>query len=309
MRPVPGVPGRAGNRPCARHENAAATFLSGNTDYSIIEMAVHIALTSSIAYAERSRHRLDICRPSDAIDAPVIIFFYGGAWRSGNKELYRYVAKALARLGYVVVVPDYRIFPEVRYPDFLEDGALVVRWVKGNVARFGGDPEKIFLKGHSAGAHIAAMLSIDGRWLGKVGLRPGRDIAGLIGIAGPYDYMPLHDETLKVIFGGANRPETQPIFHVSPGAPPSLLITGGRDRLVEPGNSTRLAARLVAAGNTAKVLIYRRVGHYIIIAALAPALRFLVPVLRDVDAFIADTLQSAQYRTRWPNDSFNVAVT
>ena len=272
-------------------------------------MAVHIALTSSIAYAERSRHRLDICRPSDAIDAPVIIFFYGGAWRSGNKELYRYVAKALARLGYVVVVPDYRIFPEVRYPDFLEDGALVVRWVKGNVARFGGDPEKIFLKGHSAGAHIAAMLSIDGRWLGKVGLRPGRDIAGLIGIAGPYDYMPLHDETLKVIFGGANRPETQPIFHVSPGAPPSLLITGGRDRLVEPGNSTRLAARLVAAGNTAKVLVYRRVGHYIIIAALAPALRFLVPVLRDVDAFIADTLQSAQYRTRWPNDSFNVAVT
>jgi len=121
--------------------------------------------------------------------------------------------------------------------------------------------------------------------------------------------MPLHDETLKVIFGGANRPETQPIFHVSPGAPPSLLITGGRDRLVEPGNSTRLAARLIAAGNTAKVLIYRRVGHYIIIAALAPALRFLVPVLRDVDAFIADTLQSAEYRARWPDDSFNVAVT
>ena len=84
MRPVPGVPGRAGNRPCARHENAAATFLSGNTDYSIIDMAVHIALTSSIAYAERSRHRLDICRPSDAIDAPVIIFFYGGAWRSAE---------------------------------------------------------------------------------------------------------------------------------------------------------------------------------------------------------------------------------
>jgi acetyl esterase/lipase len=261
---------------------------------SLTAMVFRIRLTPSIAYAERSRHRLDICRPRDAIAAPVIIFFYGGAWQSGYKELYRYVAKALARRGYVAVVPDYRIYPEVCYPDFLVDGALVVRWVKDNIARFGGAPEKIFLKGHSAGAHIAAMLSIDPRWLGKVGLNPRRDIAGLIGIAGPYDLLPLRDDKLKVIFGGADRPETQPIFHVAPGAPPSLLVTGGRDRLVEPGNSTRLAARLVAAGNAATVRTYERVGHFIIIAALAPFLRFFVPVLRDVDAFIAQTLRASR---------------
>ena len=114
----------------------------------------------------------------------------------------------MARRGYVAVVPDYRICPEVCYPDFLDDGAFVVRWVKDNIARFGGDPDKLFLKGHSAGAHIAAMLSIDGRWLGKVGLNPRRDIAGLIGLAGPYDLMPLQlrDKKLKVIFGGTNRP-------------------------------------------------------------------------------------------------------
>lgn len=257
-------------------------------------MVFRIELTQSIAYAERSRHRLDVCRPRGAVGAPVIVFFYGGAWRSGYKELYRYVAKALARRGYVAVVPDYRIYPEVCYPDFLDDGALVVRWVKDNIARFGGDPGKLFLKGHSAGAHIAAMLSIDARWLGKVGLDPRRDIAGLIGIAGPYDLMPLRDETLEVIFGGADRPETQPIYHVSPGAPPALLLTGGRDRLVEAGNSVRLAARLVAAGNAATVLTYRRVGHYIIIAAVAPFLRFLVPVMRDIDAFIAATLRGPQ---------------
>jgi acetyl esterase/lipase len=167
---------------------------------------------------------------------------------------------------------------------------LAVRWVKDNVAHFGGDPDKIFLQGHSAGAHIAAMLALDARWLRHVGLAPGRDIAGLIGIAGPYDYMPLRDEILKVIFGGADRPETQPIYHVSPGAPPALLMTGGRDRIVEAGNSSRLAARLRAAGNAATVRTYRRVGHYLIIAALAPLLRFLVPVLRDVDGFIACTL-------------------
>jgi acetyl esterase/lipase len=270
-------------------------------------MPFRIQLTQSIAYAERSRHRLDVCRPRGAAAAPVIIFFYGGAWQSGYKELYRYVAKALARRGYVAVVPDYRIYPEVCYPDFLEDGAQVVRWVKDNIARFGGDPDKLFLKGHSAGAHIAAMLSIDARWLGKVGLDPRRDIAGLIGIAGPYDLMPLRDEKLKVIFGGVNRPETQPIFHVAPGAPPALLMTGGRDRLVEPGNSVRLAARLVAAGNTATVLTYRRIGHFIIIAAVAPFLRFLVPVMRDLDAFIAATLRAPQRNMAQPTRTLEIA--
>jgi acetyl esterase/lipase len=270
-------------------------------------MPFRIQLTQSIAYAERSRHRLDVCRPGGAAAAPVIIFFYGGAWQGGYKELYRYVAKALARRGYVAVVPDYRIYPEVCYPDFLDDGAQVVRWVKDNIARFGGDPDKLFLKGHSAGAHIAAMLSIDARWLGKVGLDPRRDIAGLIGIAGPYDLMPLRDEKLKVIFGGVNRPETQPILHVAPGAPPALLMTGGRDRLVEPGNSVRLAARLVAAGNAATVLTYRRIGHFIIIAAVAPFLRFLVPVMRDVDAFIAATLRTPQRNMAQPTRTLEIA--
>jgi acetyl esterase/lipase len=270
-------------------------------------MPFRIQLTPSIAYAERTRHKLDVCRPRDAVAAPVVIFFYGGAWQSGYKELYRYLAKALARRGYVAVIPDYRIYPEVCYPDFLDDGARVVRWVKDNIARFGGDPEKLFLKGHSAGAHIAAMLSIDAHWLGKVGLDPRRDIAGLIGIAGPYDLMPLRDEKLKMIFGGVDRPETQPIYHVAPGAPPALLMTGSRDHLVEPGNSVRLAARLVAAGNLATVLTYRRVGHFIIIAAIAPFLRLLVPVMRDVDAFIAATLRAPQRNAAQPVTALEIA--
>jgi acetyl esterase/lipase len=258
------------------------------------DMLRAMKISQSIPYAERRRQTLDICWPVAAANAPVVVFFYGGAWRSGSKEMYRYVGKALARRGYVAVIPDYRVYPEVCYPDFLEDGALVVRWVMDNISRFGGDPEKIFLKGHSAGAHIAAMLAIDGRWLGKVSLEPGRDIAGLIGIAGPYDYMPLRDEILKVIFGGADRPDTQPIFHVAPGAPPALLMTGSHDRVVEPGNSVRLAERLRAAGNAATVLTYQRVGHYRIIAALAPLLRIFAPVLHDVDAFIANTARSGR---------------
>lgn len=253
-----------------------------------------IRFTGSIAYASGVRETLDVCRPIDAVGAPVVVFFYGGGWRSGRKGFYRYVAKALARRGYVAVLPDYRIYPEVRYPKFIEDGTLAVRWVKDNIGGFGGDSARIFLMGHSAGAHIAAMLAIDTRWLQQVGLSAGQNIAGLIGLAGPYDFLPLRDETLKVIFGGAEQRETQPIFHVSPGAPPALLLTGGNDRVVEPGNAIRLAARLRAAGNAATTRIYRRVGHFLIVAAMAPLLRFLLPVLRDVDAFVAEVARSPQ---------------
>jgi acetyl esterase/lipase len=251
-----------------------------------------IALTSDIPYVDGARHTLDVCRPKTVAAAPVVVFYYGGGWRSGRKRIYRYVARALARHGYVAVVPDYRIYPEVRYPDFLDDGARAFRWVKDNAARFGGDPQKIFVMGHSAGAHIAAMLAVDPSWLQKVGLAPGRDIAGLIGISGPYDFLPLRDKTLKIIFGGANRPETQPIFYVAPGAPPSLLVTGDADTIVDAGNSTRFAERLRAAGNDATAVFYPRVGHFNIIAALAPFLRFIAPVLRDADAFIVRTLHS-----------------
>ena len=255
-------------------------------------MKRRIKFLHSIPYGKASRNTLDVYWPVAAFAAPVIVFFYGGAWSSGNKKLYRYVGKALARRGYVAVIPDYRIYPEVRYPGFLEDAALAVRWAADNARQFGGHPRKMFLNGHSAGAHIAAMLTIDSRWLENVGLAPGRDLAGLIGISGPYDFLPLRDDKLKAIFGGANRAETQPIFHVSADAPPALLITGSRDRIVEPNNSARLAARLRAVGNDATVLSYGLVGHFLVIAALAPLLRFVAPVLRDMDAFIAEILES-----------------
>jgi acetyl esterase/lipase len=142
------------------------------------------------------------------------------------------------------------------------------------------------------------MLAVDASWLRKVGLVPGRDLAGLIGIAGPYDFLPLKDETLKIIFGGANRPETQPISHVTAGAPPALVVTGDADDVVQPGNSTRLAERLRAAGNDATAVLYPRIGHYIIVAALAPFLRFLAPVLRDADSFIARIIRSRAVHSR-----------
>lgn len=261
-----------------------ATLLNSLTSHQGYE------ITRSVAYSKGTRHTIDIYSPAGAKHAPVIVFFYGGSWQGGSKESYLFVAAALAQRGYVTIVPDYRVYPEIRYPKFIEDGALVLRWVKDNAARFGGNSRKLFVMGHSAGAYIAAMIAINGRWLRAVGLNAHRDIAGLIGIAGPYDFLPLQDETLKIIFGGANRPETQPISYVTPGVPPALLVTGANDSTVDPGNATRLANRLRAEGNRAKVVVYSGVGHITIIGSFAQQLQFLSPVLRDVEAFVTETV-------------------
>ena len=245
-----------------------------------------IALTTSIAYAKGARHTLDVCRPKSATAAPVIVFFYGGGWRSGSKRTYRYVAKALARRGYVAVLPDYRIYPQARYPDFLDDGAQAVRWVKDNAKRFGGDPQKIFLMGHSAGAHIAAMLALDATWLQKVGLAPGRDIAGLIGVSGAYDFLPVRDPDLRIIFGGENRPVTQPISYAEGRKSPALLLTGAADKVVSPGNTVRLAAKLRSSGNDVTERLYPRIGHFTIMAGFAPLAASFLPELDDLDAFV-----------------------
>jgi acetyl esterase/lipase len=246
-------------------------------------------ITHSIAYGRNARQVLDVYRPDGARAAPVVVFFFGGSWQGGDKETYLFLAAALAQRGYVTVVADYRVYPEVRYPKFIEDGALAVRWTKNNAVRFGGDPGRIFVMGHSAGAYIAAMLAINGRYLNAVGLDPHRDLAGLIGVSGPYDFLPLQDETLKIIFGGANRPETQPISYVTRGLPPSLLVTGLNDGTVDPDNATRLAARLREFGNRVKVIKYPGVNHLTIVGSFASSLRFLAPVLSDVDHFIGET--------------------
>ncbi len=261
------------------------TGCSPATVLNLLAWQTGFAITRSVPYATGARRTLDIYRPDGTTASPVIVFFYGGSWQSGSKRIYKFVAVALARQGYLVVIPDYRVYPPTRYPGFLEDGALALRWAKDNATRFGGNPNKLFVMGHSAGAYIAAMLALDGRWLKAVNMTPDRDITGLIGISGPYDFLPLRSETLRTIFGSANDAMTQPIAHVSPGAPPALLATGSDDQIVDPGNSARLAARLQAAGDAATVLTYPRVGHLGIIGAFAWPLRFLAPVLSDVDAF------------------------
>jgi acetyl esterase/lipase len=240
----------------------------------------------SSQYAEGPRQGVDVYTPAGATRRPVIVFFYGGNWDSGDKASYRFVAASLAERGYVVVVPDYRVYPQVRFDGFMQDGAQAVAWTKRNIAKFGGDASRVFVMGHSAGAHIAAMLALDERWLGAVGLTPRRDIAGLIGVAGPYDFLPLGSAKLRDIFSGGDIARTQPINFANGNEPPALLLHGSGDTTVEPGNTARLATRLRAKGNDARAIIYPNVGHADIIGAVSPLLKQIAPVVDDVDRFV-----------------------
>ena len=230
---------------------------------------------------------LDVYRPARPALAPIVVFFYGGSWRDGKRSWYRYVGQALASRGVVVVVPDYRKYPQVVFPAFVQDAARAVAWAHANAASIGGDPRQLFVMGHSAGAHIGAMLATDARYLDHEGMKP-RDLSGFIGLAGPYDFAPFTDPELVAIFGSSpdSQRAAQPINFVDGNEPPMLLLQGLTDKKVLPRNSPNLAARMQAAGETAQCKFYPDVGHTKIALSLAPAFSRWSSALNDTLEFI-----------------------
>lgn len=246
-----------------------------------------------VAYGPNPYHRLDVYRPvRTAGNLPVVIFFYGGSWQSGARSDYRFVGAALARLGLTVAIPDYRLYPDVHYPDFIHDAARATAWVIDNAGDYGGDPQAVFVAGHSAGAYLAMMLALAADYLAAAHSDRAL-LAGAIGIAGPYDFLPITGPVYRKIFGAAaDLAKTQPIAHVDHAAPPILLLTGARDRLVAPANTASLAATLRAAGASVDTRIYPSIGHIRILLATLPPLSLIVPVLADIAGFIARTRES-----------------
>ena len=237
-----------------------------------------------VAYGADPRQRLDVYVPkrAGAGPRPVIIFFYGGSWNSGERAGYAFVGRALAAKGFVTVIPDYRLVPAVRYPAFVEDGAAAVKWARTHAKTYGGDGERIVLAGHSAGAYIAAMLAMDGRWLGA----DRKAVRGLAGLAGPYDFAPFDKEASVAAFGAwPDAAETQPVTHADASAPPTLLLAGADDETVRPRNSKALAAKLSAAGVAAELKLYPGIGHIGILTAIAKPFRGKAPVVVDVAGF------------------------
>ena len=247
-------------------------------------------VASAVPYGDHPHQRLDVYAPSRPADTrrPVVVFFYGGAWSSGSRGAYAFAGRAYAGEGFVAVVPDYRLVPEVRFPAFVEDGAAALRWVRDNIARYGGDPARVTVAGHSAGAHIAALLALDPRWLRGAGVAPDFVRAGAL-MAGPYDFLPFDDARSLAAFGGWPRPaETQPITYARGDAPPLWLATGTTDTTVRPRNSEELVARLRAAGASPTLKLYPGRGHADLVIGLARPLRGRVSTLADSAAYLRE---------------------
>jgi len=246
----------------------------------------HYTEQAGQAYGDDPRQQLDLYRPTSvAADAPVVVFFYGNGWREAARADFEFVGSALAEDGIIVVVPDYRAYPEVSFPAFVEDGAAAVRWAMDNIDGVADGVRPLYLMGHSAGAHIAAMLSLDPQYLAAVA-DPPPPLAGFIGLSGPYDFLPLDEGYLQQVFPEDTRPQSQPIEFVSAAAPRTLLVHGTDDKRVLPEHSQRLAQRLEEEGVPVTLRLYDGTGHVRVVAALAPPLQFIADTLDDVVAFI-----------------------
>jgi len=242
-----------------------------------------------IAYGAGPRQHLDIYVPDGLTEpAGVIVFYYGGSWKMGKKEDYLFAGQAFASKGYVTVIADYRLYPEVYFPDFMHDSAQALVWVHNHIADYGGDAKKLFVVGHSAGGYIAVMLATNDAYIKEADGKPSW-ISGAIGIAGPYDFLPITDPIVKKVFSREAPEKTQPITFVKPGLPPMLLLWGDADEEVWGHNSKNMAAKLRANGNSVTETIYPEVGHIGIILALARGFRGKAPTLDDTDAFIRAT--------------------
>lgn len=239
------------------------------------------------AYGVGERQRLDVYAPRRGPQAaPVAVFFYGGSWDSGRRQDYNWAGRALASRGFVTVVADYRLYPEVRYPGFLEDGAQAVAWASRNAAGLGGDPGRLVLVGHSAGAYNAVMLGLDGRYLRAAGVEP-KAVKAMAGLSGPYDFLPIQSDITERIFGGtADLPSTQPLAHVRPDSPPAFLATGAVDDMVWPKNTIALAKKLREAGVPVEERHYEGVDHVNMVLALSRPLRSRAPVLDEMTGFL-----------------------
>jgi acetyl esterase/lipase len=232
---------------------------------------------------------LDVYRPpASAVaprrGAPVVVFIHGGSWQNGSRRGYRFVGSALARGGALALVPDYRKAPAFRFPTFMFDAATAVAWARAHAREFGGDPDRIYVLGHSAGAHMAVLLAADRRYLASVGMAP-RDLRGVIALSGPYEIVPSDEELMQVVFGkGKDWHDANPMEFIDGDEPPFLLLHGSTDRFVPAAESVELAGRVLREGETVELDVVPDVGHLAMIngfispkysPALADTLRYI----------------------------------
>ena len=240
---------------------------------------------ADLAYGQDRRQRLDIYSPRQAVNRPVVIFWYGGSWVKGKKWEYRFVGTTLAERGIVTVIADYRLYPQVHFPAFDEDGARAVAWVEQHVQDYGGDPRRIVLMGHSAGGHTAAFLAFNHAFLEKYGADP-HDIAGLVGLSGTYVLVPETAEEHATFPPPYTEKDWQPIQFVDARAPPTLLLHGIDDKEVLPQEAIALRDEMLRQHLRVDLHLYQHRGHGDTVASFAPIARWRTPAVKETVEFV-----------------------
>ncbi|WP_420596766.1 alpha/beta hydrolase [Deinococcus sp.] len=259
--------------------NPVAT-LNGTTNLNGLKVS------RNLAYGPDTRNVLDIYAPQKASNNPVVLFIHGGSWNNGSKDQYVFAGDSLARAGYVTAVMSYRLAPKNPYPDYIKDAALALKWLQDNAAQYGGNGQRLYVVGHSAGAFNAVDVVDTPGWLPDAGVKAGT-VRGVVGIAGPYDY-DFREFPSKTAFpAGADPANIMPSRNVRSDAPPNLLLVAANDTTVDPSNGVKMEAALKAAGVPHTYTVLPGLNHITIVGALSRNLTFLGGTRKAVLDFLA----------------------
>lgn len=270
---------------------ALLVFLSGCSPLAYINFQTsrNLEVVKDIPYGSEARQLLDVYTRPDVPSKGVVIFVHGGYWDSGSKNDYPFLADSFIEAGYTTVVVGYRLVPTVTFPSYVEDVALAVKWTVDNITQYAGNAERIFLMGHSAGAHIAALVAFDQRYLQRLELAP-TTLKGFVGLAGAYNFLPVAPDDVRSIAALGpleTYPDTQPINFVDKNDPPAFLGYTPADRVVNPNNTISFAAKIREVGGEVEERSYDGVDHTTILGTLARASRFFnAEILEDIRAFL-----------------------
>ncbi len=269
---------------------ALALLVSGCAQVGIFTANIpshfsEVARKQDILFDSKNNLKLDIYIPKNARNADVVVFFYGGRWTDGSKDQYQFVGTALAEQGFVVVIPDYRKYPDVKFPAFIEDGAEAVAWVSDHIQDYDGNPDRINLSGHSSGAHIAALITANPKYLAEQGKDRDQVIKSFAGLAGPYDFTPEEKDLVDMFGPPANYPLMRPVTYATGKMPPLLLLHGADDKIVGRFNYEHLRDKVLKDGGSVETKLYKGIDHVWIVGALSWLGRDKAPVLDDMVRF------------------------
>lgn len=240
----------------------------------------------NLHYGPDPRNVLDLYQPQKASRAPMLLFIHGGSWTNGDKNEYKFVGESFARAGYVTAVMSYRLAPQHRYPAYIQDAAQALRYLRDQAGQYGGNPDQLYVMGHSAGAFNAVELVDNARWLTEAGV-PISAVRAVVGVAGPYSYDYRTLPSANAFPVGSDPADVMPSFHVRPDAPPHLLLVAGNDQVVEAANGLKMQSALKAAGVPVTLTVLPGLNHYTIVGSLARSLTFLGKTRQDALDFMA----------------------